>query len=459
MRKGGLMKKTILFALVMTGVLILFAACASPGGGTPAGGGDTTPAPAAPAPAAGGDVAAATVEDDGDPHAGTTIEVWGWNDDEQNLRAVIEAYEEAFPGRSVNLVIVPVREYSDNLIAALAANTHIDAMCINGNADFAQLVTRGQLLNLDDKVAQSGFDLSVFGDSFYQVMYDDSIYSLPYRSSVWVVAFNRTLFEERGVSIPHDYMTYTEIFELAEQMTFGEGVDRTFGLHFHTRNDDFMQVAYQNGFHLLSDDFTYVRIGMEMKLDAIERGITMPHGEIRATGVGVRQTFEQLTNAMYFTADWTINQMRNSLADGVIDFEFDFVAMPHLEGRPPRHTHGSWIHTSVNNRARNPEAGFEFVQFLAGVPGAEIFAAGGTLPGAKHHPSVHAAFVGDRTLPPANIDVFFEQTVSDPSPLVIGLRAIDQIFNEESELVFIGEQSIDQAIENIQRRRAEVLAN
>jgi multiple sugar transport system substrate-binding protein len=316
----------------------------------------------------------------------------------------------------------------------------------------------GGFSGLDDKVAASGFDLSIYGENFSQVKYDNSIYSLPYRSSVWVIAYNKTLFQERGVPLPTDDMTWDEILDLAEKMTFGEGTNKTYGLHFHNRNDDYLQVAYQNGFTLLSDDFTYVRKGMEMKLDAIQRGITMPHTEIMSTGVGVRPTFEQKVNAMYFTADWTINQMRNSLAEGVIDFEFDFIAMPHFEDKPAKQTHGSWIHTSVNVKSKKQDAAFEFVKYFAGIPGATIFAAGGTLPAAKYNEQVQAAFIGDRSQDPDNIDCLFTQTVYDPTPVVPGIKEIDAIFKEEGELVFIGEKSVDDAIESIKKRRAEVMS-
>ena len=405
-----------------------------------------------------GDSKEADSKDDGaaDDLSGS-IEFWGWNDDEENTKAVIEAYEAEFPDRSISLTIVPVREYPDKLTAAMAAKTEIDAMCINGNADFAQLASRNQLMNLDDKIEESGFDLSIYGDNFSQVMYDDSVYSLPYRSSVWVVAYNKDLFEENGVDFPTDDMTWEEIQALAEKMTYGEGTEKVYGLHYHNRNDDYLQVAYQNGFDLLSDDFTYVKKGMELKVEAMEKGITMPHTEIVSTGIGVRQPFEQKTNAMYFTADWTINQMRQSLAEGVIDFHFDFIAMPHLEGKPAEQTHGSWIHTGVSANSDKQDLAYEFVQYLGGIPGAKIFAEGGTLPAAKYDEEVKAAFIGDRSQDPENIDVLFTQTVSDPSPLTPNLKAIDNIFKEESELAFIGEKTIDEAIESIKERREEFM--
>jgi multiple sugar transport system substrate-binding protein len=265
------------------------------------------------------------------------------------------------------------------------------------------------------------------------------------------------MFQERGVPPPTDDLTWDQLLHLGTQMTFGEGAKKTYGMHFHTRNDDFLQVAFQNGFTLLGDDFTYVKFGMEQKLNAVKMGISLPHGEIKSTGLGVRPAFEQKINAMYFTADWTINQMRNSLANGVIDFEFDFAAMPHLEGKPALQTHGSWIHTGINAKTKLPEASFHFAQYFAGVPGAKIFAAGGTLPAAKYHPDVQAAFIGDRSQAPKNIDVLFTQNVHQPDPPTPGLKQISLIFQEEAELVFIGEKSVDDAINTIKTRRAELL--
>ena len=423
--------KKLVFCMILGGILIVSAF---------SGGGAQTPASTASGP--------------------TTIEFWAWNDDEQLSRQVIEAYQKEFPDRKVNITIVPVREYPDKLVAALAANTNIDAMCINGSGDFSELASRNQLLKLDDLVAKNGFDLSIYGPNFDdQVRYNGALYSLPYRSSVWVIAYNKTMFQERGIPLPTDDMTWDQLLELGQKATFGSGTNKTYGMHFHTRNDDYMAVAYQNGFDLVTgDDFTYVKYGMEMKLKAIQMGISLPHGEIKSTGLGVRPAFEQKMTAMYFTADWTINQMRNSLANGVINFEFDFFAMPHLPGKPAQQTHGSWIHTGVNAKTKLADAAYHFVQYFAGVPGAKIFAAGGTLPGAKYHPDVKAAFVGDRSQAPKNIDVLFSQNVHQPDPPRPGLGQINQIFLEESELAFIGEKSVDAAIEAIKARRSQVLS-
>jgi multiple sugar transport system substrate-binding protein len=390
----------------------------------------------------------------------STIEFWVWNDDEQLSRRVVDAYQAEFSNRKVNVTMTPVREYADKLIAALAANVGPDVMCIDGNALISEYISRKLILNLDDYIKKGGIDLGIYGDNFNdQVRFQGSLYSLPYRSSVWVVAYNKTMFQERGVPLPTDDMTWEQIFETGRKMTFGSGPAKTYGLHFHTRNDDYLIPAFQNGFTFLDDDFSLVKIGMEMKNQAVKEGISLPHGEIKSTGLGVRPAFEQKRTAMYFTGDWTINQMRNSKANGNIDFDWDFAALPHLAGKPALQSHGAWVHTAVNARSKNPDAAYHFTQYFAGVQGAAIFAAGGTLPAAKYHPEVKAAFIGDRSLPPQNIEVLFKENVHQPEPITPGLNQIKQIFLEEGELVFIGEKSIDEGIKAIQSRRTEVIKN
>ncbi|GHT66710.1 sugar ABC transporter substrate-binding protein [Spirochaetia bacterium] len=390
----------------------------------------------------------------------SAIEFWVWNDDEQLSRRVVDAYQAEFPNRKVNVTMTPVREYADKLIAALAANAGPDVMCIDGNALISEYISRKLILNLDDYIKKGGIDLSIYGDNFNdQVRFQGSLYSLPYRSSVWVIAYNKTMFQERGVPLPTDDMTWEQIFETGRKMTFGSGPSKTYGLHFHTRNDDYLLPAFQHGFTFLDDDFSLVRTGMEMKNQAVKEGISLPHGEIKSTGLGVRPAFEQKRTAVYFTGDWTINQMRNSKANGNIDFDWDFAALPHLTGEPAQQSHGAWVHTAVNARSKSPEAAYHFTQYFAGVQGATIFAAGGTLPAAKYHPEVRTAFIGDRSLPPQNIEVLFKENVHQPEPITPGLNQIKQIFLEESELVFIGEKSIDDGIKAIQSRRAEVIKN
>ena len=388
----------------------------------------------------------------------TVLEVWGWNDDQACLEEVVAAYEALHPEIDINLTIAPVREYDDKLVTTLAGNGDIDVMCINGNAPYSQLVSRHQLMPLDDFIAADGFDTSVYGSTFDTYKYEGTTYSIPYRASVLVLCYNKDIFDEQGVPYPTDDMTWEEVFELAKQVTNVRPDGQTqYGICLYTRNMDWMMPAYQSGWTYLDEDMSLIRYGLEYKMAAMEAGISMPHGEIKSVGTGIRALFEDESMAMYITGDWTVNQMRQSAANGTIDFDWDFVAMPHMEGAPAYNTEVQTVHTAINAKSEHPEEAWDFLSFLAGVEGAKIFAKNGTMPGAVYSEEVAAAYRGDGSLPPENVDCLFNQTLHDPLAISDNLKAIDTIFLEESELVFVGDQSIDEAIENIVSRRAPYL--
>lgn len=65
---------------------------------------------------------------------------------------------------------------------------------------------------------------------------DGRIYAMAPLFSSSALFFNRTIFNEANVPYPTDGMTWEEVFQLARQLSGGEGEDKTYGFSFTTYN-------------------------------------------------------------------------------------------------------------------------------------------------------------------------------------------------------------------------------
>ena len=376
-----------------------------------------------------------------------TLTMWGMSDDEKCYNAVIEAYEKEHPNVSIELVLYSSPEIDKALTTALAGRDDIDIFVTNGGQYLAAKVGTGMAENLDSYIADSGLDTSIYGSDYENTLYNDgSSYGLPYRNSVSLLIYNKDLFDERGVAYPTADMTWEELNELAEQMTWGEGADKVYGFYNAARNSDWLGPANTNGVTYLSDDLSLIQKAMELKLDAIERGVMLSNSAYTATGIGVRNMFTGRKSAMYIGGDWTIAQLRGDYESGVFTDNWDVASMPTLgEGYAENTCQGQYVYASVCSYSEKKQAAYDFLEYLCGEKGGLIFAEMGTLPAIRTE-EAKEVFCGDGTQMPASIATFFDVATVQGTPVREGMSELDVFLKAEADLVFNGEEAPEEAI-------------
>lgn len=379
-----------------------------------------------------------------------TLNMWGMSDDEKCYNAVIEAYEDEHPNVNIDLILYSSTEIDKALTTALAGRDDIDIFVTNGGQYLAAKVDTGMAENLDSYITDSGLDTSIYGSDYENTLYNDgSSYGLPYRNSVSLLIYNKDLFDERGVAYPTADMTWEELNDLAEQMTWGEGADKVYGFYNAARNSDWLGPANTNGITYLSDDLSLIQRAMELKLDAIDRGIMLSNSAYTATGIGVRNMFTSGKSAMYIGGDWTIAQLRGDYESGVFTDNWDVASMPTLgEGYAKNTCQGQYVYASVCSYSEKKQAAYDFLEYLCGEEGGLIFAEMGTLPAIRTE-AAKEVFCGDGTQMPASIATFFDVATVQGSPVREGMSELDVFLKAEADLVFNREETPEEAVKKL----------
>jgi multiple sugar transport system substrate-binding protein len=163
-----------------------------------------------------------------------------------------DAYELMQGGR-VKVEIVPANNYNDErykerdedevydptenyrkLVDLLDSDNPVDVVLLdNGDLNLLRQLVRDNLLKpLDPLITEKKFDISDFSPVVVEGIKqagDNNLYALAPQYSTSGLFFNKKIFQDQGLEPPHDGMTWQEIFDLARQVTNGEGADRVFG--------------------------------------------------------------------------------------------------------------------------------------------------------------------------------------------------------------------------------------
>jgi multiple sugar transport system substrate-binding protein len=373
-------------------------------------------------------------------------------------QAMVDAYEAQNPNVTVELVDISSAEYIDKVNIMLSGGDETDIITVKDIPQYSAMLTRNQIIPLNDLIDQAGLDLSVYSGAADDLTIDGSIYALPFRSDIWILYYNKDLFDAAGVDYPANDITWDEFDALAREMTSGSGADKVYGAHFHTWRSCVQLATVQDGLHtVIADDYSFMAPMYNMVTAMQRDGIIMDYGELRAGSIHYSGVFENSQAAMLPMGSWFIGTLIEAKKTGEIDFDWGIGQYPHPEGVEAGTTAGTLTSLAINSNSQNQEAAWDFIQFYTGIEGAKVLAATGNLP-AIRTPEVLDIFSNVDGVPPEASEALQTTTVRLELPLDPNVGAVEQILNEEHELIMTGSVSVDQGIEEMTTRINEALS-
>ena len=171
------------------------------------------------------------------PDIEATLVLYDFGD--TNDRAVrqqaIARFNERFPNVTVELQFTPIStwsEYLEKLVTQVAGGSPPDLVHI-ATEGVRLAVDKKLLLPIDDFAADDPDGQALLGDvapallDSYTV--DGSLYLLPAAWNNMMIYYNTKVFEEAGIERPSDDWTWDDFLTIAQQLSTGEGTDRTYG--------------------------------------------------------------------------------------------------------------------------------------------------------------------------------------------------------------------------------------
>ena len=371
------------------------------------------------------------------------------------LVAQKEAFEASHPGVTVEYVDVASQDYIIKTTTMLAGGDSSDIYMVKELPHLLDWQAAGYAEPLNSYIESSGFDMSGFTGIEANYAVDGEQYALPFRSDFWVLFYNKDLFDAAGVDYPTNDMTWEQYAELAKQMT-GDGV---YGTHYHTWLSAVVNWDVCDGVNTLIDgDYNDLAYFYELYQDLEDAGACMAYDELKAAGLHYSAAFANGNIAMLPMGYWYLSTLIGYNKDGTCNFNWGIVSVPHKEDVAAGSSFGNLTGAMINAKSENKDLAWEYISWLAGEEGALATASTGTRPTWVSEAVAEAM---------ASADGFPADDASKAAlvPTYVGIEMpasehsseISTILNEEHSLIMTREYSIEEGIEEMNERVAELL--
>jgi multiple sugar transport system substrate-binding protein len=332
----------------------------------------------------------------------------GYGDDEWLRMQFTELFEFANPNITVEIVpAVDMSSYNNNanqgtpqeipdamveLKKMIQGDNPPDLVLIDFNR-LPTLINENLLSPLDPFIAKDGFDTTKIVPTIFEgiksVAPDGKLYALAPLFNSSALYYNKKIFNEAGVPYPTDGMTWDEIFNLAQQVSSGEGDSRIYGFSFATYKgvDPFWEMGWytqplqlrqfdEQGEFMTVDTDQWEQVWSKVinlrKQNLIPGLIDYNAPQPENPGPYDYDNFISGRVAMAISGNYYVNEimMANKAAatnENIQTMDWDVVTLP---SHPEAPGVGGNIYLNglmgINARAQNTEDAWKFIQFVNG---------------------------------------------------------------------------------------------
>ncbi|MCD5401859.1 sugar ABC transporter substrate-binding protein [candidate division NPL-UPA2 bacterium] len=377
------------------------------------------------------------------------------------IRRIIELFEERYPGIRVRLEIIaddPIRKITTQIVGGDApdvfywSDLYLPPLAERGVLmDLQPFIDRDEEIRLDDFFPE-GVELFRMGDR---------LYGLPVNLGVRALYFNKDLFDKAGVPYPDDTWTKEDFLQAAKALTKdfdGDGRTDQFGTLSPHVSPCPVPWIKANGGRLFNEDQSRsffdepaAREVFQFAVDLVRKyGVAPTPAELRGHGggmMGLIRLFQMGKVAMFSGGAYMLTEFKE------LPFNWDVAPLPRLRaGRPVAFWGGANV---IPRQTRHPEEAFKFARFFSSKE-AQILLAGirNAIPALR--PVAEKYLEG----PPESIHVFLEAIADGHSrPKFSWYKEfLSKSFSRDFELAMLGQQSVEQAVENMTHKGNEFLA-
>lgn len=298
-----------------------------------------------------------------------TLTLMGWSSspaENDALQAMVDAFEEANSGITVDLQLVP--EYDTTLQAAFVSEAPPNVFYVDSSR-LPDFVDAGVIAPAEDNIENPEGIYPSLLDVF---TIDGTLYCPAKDFSTLALQYNRDMFDAANLAYPTADWTWDDLRAAAEALT----TDDVVGLVVPPELPRLLPFLYQAGATVLSEDQTEVtltseeaNVAMEFVLGMIEDGIAAVPGDVDAGWGG--EALGKGTVAMAMEGNWVIQAMLDSYPD----INWGVEELP--AGPAGKATMAFTVCYGVAADNDHPAESWALVNFLTGEEGALMVAESG----------------------------------------------------------------------------------
>ncbi len=395
-------------------------------------------------------------------------------------------FEAKYPQYELEYIDLGSTDYLVRLDTMVAAGERLDMALAMDSVAYTARAREGMFESIGGYLTEDGFDLyDGFGDGIKASFIGDKIYGLPYTKGGFYVFYNKNMFDAAGIPYPTDNWTWQEFEAVAKTLTKGTGSDKVYGANIHLSwgyDIDTLPAQMAGWSPFKNGDRNVANMDDPRLKDAIAMWNRMQNVDqsaislatFKAEQLGPRIPFAKGQAAMllsnWWSASWFISAKFGS-AEGsqILNFNLGVANLPRPNTSVPNNLNATDLdwYFAVPNTAKNPRGGALLARFMI----TEMWSKFGTLSSYRHQDL--DAFKANFTAYTNAAGEKFEMDYSEELVAKImggwtqpisayyglnnqinpmGLTVIKDIFKQERELYYLGEQSIDATIRAMQTR-------
>ncbi|SIR31361.1 ABC transporter substrate-binding protein [Halanaerobium kushneri] len=390
--------------------------------------------------------------------AQTTIRVVLWDYEmSPEYHELINTFEEKNPDIDVEVVDVTSQDYGDKLTVMLSGGEDLDVFAVKDMPGYSNFISMNHLEPLNDYIERDNLDTSIYSGLMEEIKIDGEYYAIPFRTDNWILFYNKDIFDAAGVEYPTNDMTWPEFREKAAAVTSGSGSDKTYGAFIQPWMSlaTNLGVLKEEGATTLAngEDYDFLKPGYELYLKMqYEDESVMPYGEATTSSAHYRTQFESGKVGMVYIGTWNIGALISDKKAGRHDVNWGIAKSPHWADMEEPDTAISIVTPmAINSNSDKKEEAWKFIKFAGSEEGAKIFAKHGVLPAVKTK-DVLDVYTSADGFPENSAAALEAKKLLLEFPPAPNAGVISSIIQEEHELIMLDEVSIDEGIDNIERR-------
>lgn len=316
-----------------------------------------------------------------DPDKAAATLVWTvWDGDSYPVyQQLIDSYEKLHPEISIKLKNFSSDHYNMMLESELeSGGGKVDLMMVKSIPGYVSM-SRKKLLEPLEGIDTSRFYMAE------DLIFEGKLYAVPCRMDFQVLYYNKKLFDIAGMEYPSNDMTLEEydkmVRQVSERATKVSGT-KIYGTHYHTWRSLIQDFMILDGQHTLLDgDYDFLEPVYEMVLRQQEDGICQPYLKLELESLHYSAAFYQNNVAVMPMGTWFIPMLIQAVAGQESQVtDWGIVSLPHPKGVGAGTSVGSIAAVSISSQSDRKKEAKDFVDYICGRRGAEIFARAGSIP-------------------------------------------------------------------------------
>ncbi|GIN72657.1 hypothetical protein J14TS2_31320 [Bacillus sp. J14TS2] len=308
------------------------------------------------------------------------------------LEEMKEKVEDKFPHITLELVDVP--SVNDEEFADLIYKGAVpDILSVREQRrDFAKIREYELEYDFEEMIEAKGFDLSVYDESIIESLRNATptggIVGLPYQSNYFSINYNKDIFDRFGIPYPDEPMTWSEVINLANNMTREVDGVQYHGLTMNSYLAWFMFTQFKE--NLIDPDTNEVNVinstAMKDIFEMLDNYASIPGNVPDGEWGGV---FEEGNVAM------EVNWARNyDVEEGIPGVTFDFAPFPTWDANPGVGVEPNVSSWMIMDTSEHKDEAFDVIAYLTSAEVRLSYIRKGAVP-ALADPEIKEQFMAD----------------------------------------------------------------